>query len=432
MLSLTASDMNRYPQHKVADVQEERKAAVVASMPKSHFARGGAGAATSGRLTPEERITALTAGLHDALEEAVSGPGKWQELLDASATLWRYSGGNVALLMSQMAQRGDPPPSLVAGFKEWERHGCNVLKGEHALWVIAPRTARTTSVTMADGTRQRIPAGQQPPHGSVEEGQSTTVVGWRGQSVFDVSQTEGQPLLVPRSGLNTNAVPTELWDSLVRAAAMKGFKTAISQRQLSLASGFTDFETGQIQVGAWLGSEDRVAVLTHELGHVYLHGPKDDVGKLYGSGSEHRGLAEVEAESVAYTVLRAHGIDRRQQSASYLAGWSDAVIAAEVNSIDHATGGAKQLTRVDIAKSVLGRVTGATRNILDVTQPPGFGGKITGLANGRKADPEIDPVNADVVGGHPANPVGDQASSESTWRTPNPASSPSLGAVAGP
>ena len=67
-------------------------------------------------------------------------------LLDASANLWRYSGGNVALLMMQMAQRGTEEPTLVAGYKEWERHGRTVLRGEHALWVIAPRTARVQQV----------------------------------------------------------------------------------------------------------------------------------------------------------------------------------------------------------------------------------------------------------------------------------------------
>ncbi len=55
-----------------------------------------------------------------------------------------------------------------------------------------------------------------------------------------------------------------------------------------------------------------------------------------------------------YTVLRAHGIDRGQQSASYLAGWADAVIRAE-NDLKHSSSdGWVPTSRVDIAKSVLG------------------------------------------------------------------------------
>ncbi|MEQ4519302.1 ArdC family protein [Pseudarthrobacter sp. B907] len=119
----------------------------------------------SARMSPEERITSLTEGLHKILEEAVDSPSHWQVLLDASATLWRYSGGNVALLMMQMAQRGTEGPTLVAGYKEWERHGRTVVRGEHALWVIAPRTSRVQQVTLPDGTRRHVPLGEKLPQG---------------------------------------------------------------------------------------------------------------------------------------------------------------------------------------------------------------------------------------------------------------------------
>lgn len=348
------------------------------------------------RMTPEERITELTDGLHAILSKAVESPTHWQVLLDASATLWRYSGGNVALLMMQMAQRGTEEPTLVAGYKEWERHGRTVLRGEHALWVIAPRTARMNEITLPDGTRQRIPAGQRVPANAVEDGKKTVITGWRGQAVFDVSQTEGTPLLVPRAGGESAPDASELWQSLAEVARRHGFDLNVTNAQYGLTSGFTDFASRRVQVGAWLNDEDRAAVLAHELGHVLLHGPNDDVGRLYGSRADHRGLAEVEAESVAYTVLRAHGIDRGRQSASYLAGWADAVIGAESDARAQDTGSKLPASRVDIAKSVLGRVTAASKGILEITHPPGFGGKIAAA----DADPRVSPpVTYAGVGG---------------------------------
>ena len=328
------------------------------------------------RMTPEERVAALTEGLHTVLEKAVESPSHWQVLLDASATLWRYSGGNVALLMMQMAQRGTEDPTLVAGYKEWERHGRTVLRGEQALWVIAPRTARMQQVTMPDGTRQRIPVGGNLPQGAVDDGRKTVITGWRGQAVFDVSQTQGAPLLVPRPGLGSALNASDLWDSLTSVAGLHGFKVHVTDAQLGLTSGFTDFTEHRVQVGAWLSTEERLAVLAHELGHVLLHGPDDDVGRLYGSSADHRGLAEVEAESVAYTVLKAHGIDRGPQSASYLAGWAEAVIEAGSGAADRDLRQKLPKSRLDIAKSVLGRVTAASKGILEVTNPPGFGGKV--------------------------------------------------------
>ena len=251
------------------------------------------------RMTPEKRIAALTDGLHTILEQAVESPSSWQVLLDASATLWRYSGGNVALLMMQMAQRGTEEPTLVAGYKEWERHGRTVLRGEHALWVIAPRTARVQQMTLPDGTRQRVPLGEKLPRGAVDDGKKTIIVGWRGQAVFDVSQTQGTPLLVPRTIDGPEADAAELWQSLSEVASRHGFRVDVTDAQYGLTSGFTDFTQRRVQVGAWLGNEERAAVLAHELGHVLLHGPNDEVGRLYGSSADHRGLAEVEAESVA-------------------------------------------------------------------------------------------------------------------------------------
>jgi antirestriction protein ArdC len=339
-------------------------------------------------MTPEDRISALTEGLHKILERAVESPSHWQVLLDASATLWRYSGGNVALLMMQMAQRGTDEPTLVAGYKEWARHGRTVMRGEYALWVIAPRTARLQQVTLPDGTRQRIPAGEQVAHGAVDDGKKTVITGWRGQAVFDVSQTQGTPLLVPRGG--TESVPdvAELCGSLAAVAGSHGFNVDVTDAQYGLTSGFTDFTHHRVQVGAWLSPEERAAVLAHELGHVLLHGPDDAVGRLYGSSADHRGLAEVEAESVAYTVLKAHGIDRGPQSATYLAGWADAVIDAEKDALAHDASRRLPASRADIAKSVLGRVTAASKGILEITHPPGFGGKITSA----DADPRLRPA----------------------------------------
>jgi antirestriction protein ArdC len=361
--------------------------------------------AGTARMTPEERIAALTDGLHKTLERAVESPSRWQVLLDASATLWRYSGGNVALLMMQMAQRGTQGPTLVAGYKEWGRHGRTVLRGEHALWVIAPRTARIQQLTLPDGTQRRIPAGEQLPNGAVDDGKKTVITGWRGQAVFDVSQTQGTPLLVPSGSAGAVADATELWRALASVAGRHGFDVEVTEAQYGLRSGFTDFAVHRVQVGAWLSPEERTAVLAHELGHVLLHGPEDEVGRLYGSSADHRGLAEVEAESVAYTVLRAHGIDRGPQSATYLAGWADAVIEAENDALAHGAGSKLPSTRADIAKSVLGRVTAATKGILEITGPPGFGGKIAVVEAALRANPASSYVGLQQPSGSVNGPV---------------------------
>jgi|GEM_PF-1069969 len=326
---------------------------------------------------PEQRVAELTEGLYAVLAEAVDDPHQWHRLLDASATLWRYSGGNVALLMMQMAQRGPVQPTLVAGYKEWERHGRYVLKGEHALFVIAPRTARITETDPAPPSS----GFGDPPLAEPGDGRNRSrIVGWRGQAVFDVSQTEGEPLLVPTS--RPDELPLDprareqLWESLTAVVRQARYNLVVSDSQAGLADGFTDHARRLISVGSWLDLDNRVATLAHELAHASLHVPGDAIGALYGNSAEHRGLAEIEAESVAYVVLRAHGIDRGPQAAAYLVGWADAVLEAEADSILRGSRQRKPLSRVDIAKSTLGRVTSVAKTILETTNPAGLGGRL--------------------------------------------------------
>ncbi|MCQ9164131.1 ArdC-like ssDNA-binding domain-containing protein [Arthrobacter sp. STN4] len=359
------------------------------------------------RPSSEDRLTALTEQLHGLLENAISTPGRWHMLLDTSATLWRYSGGNIALLMAQMEERGQQQPLLVAGFREWERHGRNVVKGEHALWVLAPRTApKNTDVEPGGDAKTGSSAAEHASSGD-EQGDRRRIVGWRTQAVFDVSQTEGQPIYIPRPMQGIGSSPAGLWPSLVKFAQRKGFTVEESMSQYGMSSGYTDFANKKIQIGAWLGPEQRLAVLAHELGHVCLHGPDDQLGQLYGSGLDHRGLAEVEAESVAYTVLRAHGIDRSAESGSYLAGWADQVLAVEQASTAGSASEKGPTSRLEIARTTLARVTSACRSILEVTDPDNLGGKpatasmvvafdrgdLTGPVNGHEATdlaPKID------------------------------------------
>jgi len=345
------------------------------------------GAPPASHPGPEQRVTELTEAFYPLLAAAVEYPRQWHQLLDASARMWRYSGGNVALLMMQMAQRGTVKPALVAGYKEWERHGRYVLKGEHALYVIAPRTARIAE----DDNHPATPEGSTPDLAAPGDGiHRSRIVGWRGQAVFDVSQTEGEPLLVPISGqqdapLHVNSC-AQLWESLAAVARNARYNIVVSEKQAGLADGYTDHARRLISIGSWLDTEDRVATLAHEIAHASLHVPGDAIGALYGRSSEHRGLAEIEAESVAYVVLRAHGIDRGQQSAAYLTGWADAVLEAEADSILRCNRDRKPMSRVDIAKSVLGRVTSVAKTVLETTNPPGFGGRLGVVGPSRRLD----------------------------------------------
>src|SRR6185312_1841536 len=82
------------------------------------------------------------------------------------------------------------------------------------------------------------------------------------------------------------------------------------------ANGMTDYAARSVVVQHGLPEAQRVKTLAHELGHVLLHDP---AARPAGMG---RSRAEVEAESVAYLVAAAHGLDSNDYSVPYVAGWA--------------------------------------------------------------------------------------------------------------
>ena len=85
-----------------------------------------------------------------------------------------------------------------------------------------------------------------------------------------------------------------------------------------------------------------------EAGHVFLH-------QEQGS-RDCRGIVEVEAESVAYMVTSAHGLDSSQYTFNYVASWA-------LNAVT------EQRDLADILRSTGQRVIGAADLILQTTQP---------------------------------------------------------------
>jgi len=72
------------------------------------------------------------------------------------------------------------------------------------------------------------------------------------------------------------------------------------------ANGFTVYDTRQVRVREGVDDAQAVKTLAHEAGHVLLHHPEQR------EKFSCRGIVEVEAESVAYMVTAAHGLDASQ------------------------------------------------------------------------------------------------------------------------
>jgi DNA primase catalytic core len=268
--------------------------------------------------TPEQRAQAdkarddKLAGLHATLTEQVqalaAGPA-WKRWLDVAARFHDYSFNNTLLLLAQK-----PDATHVAGYSLWQQLGRQVTKGEKGLAILAPviRSAPT------DDPKHTTPAASET-QASVNGEQRRRVVGFRPAYVWDISQTTGDPLPEPpMPQLLAGQAPTGLWDSLAVHCQAAGF--TVTRRPLDDGlNGYTDFAGRQVVVRTGVDDAQAVKTLAHEVGHVLLHAPADFAGERTALC---RGEKEVEAESVAYLVAAAHGLDTAGYTFAYVAGWA--------------------------------------------------------------------------------------------------------------
>ena len=272
------------------------------------------------RAAAQEARTDRLEALHQQLAAGVAAirDGKaWADWLTVAGRLHTYSFNNQILIALQK-----PEARMVAGYGAWQAMGRQVRKGEKAIWILAPVTRRAR--TDADGTLDGDDlVGTSPAPDPVTTGAGGgrgSVVGFRGAGVFDVSQTDGDPIPTPPAPhLLEGHAPPGLWDALSEVITARGFTVArcTSAAEIGGANGLTDYGTRAVTVRGDVDDAQAVKTLAHEAGHVLLHDPRDR-----SEGPVCRDLIEVEAESVAYLVAAHHGLDTADYTFAYIAGWA--------------------------------------------------------------------------------------------------------------
>jgi hypothetical protein len=272
-----------------------------------------------------EKLDALQQRLTDQVADLRSG-ADWQRMLKFASRFHRYSANNSMLIAQQytaMFEQGivdKPVPSYVAGFNTWRALGRAVDRGQKGLAILAPTVYRDRGVAEPDGTMRELHAGERATKGETVVRGGRQVRGFRVEHVFALEQTSGEPLpSVPRPQPLVGQAPDGLIDGLRDLAVQEGFTLSMvaSKDDLDGADGTTRFTDRSIRVRSDMSEAAIASTLAHELGHVLLHDPHRDDGPTV----THRGIGEVEAESVAYIVSAAHGLDTSCDSMPYVAGW---------------------------------------------------------------------------------------------------------------
>ena len=246
------------------------------------------------KTSRDDAVDRLHQQLQDSLQELVTSED-WQRALSVAARFHDYSFANTRLIWAQSAARGFTP-NRVAGYRAWQELGRHVRKGERGLQILAPVIRKVT-----------------PDNGEEEE---RRVVGFRVVHVFDIAQTDGDPLPEVPITLVEGDLPSH-WEQVRGLITESGFDLQVADLdRLGEANGVTDWKQRDVVVRASLPGAQRFKTAVHELAHIRLHEPNSD------GRPSCRGIVEVEAESVAYMVCAGLGVDTAGYSLPYVASWS--------------------------------------------------------------------------------------------------------------
>lgn len=257
-------------------------------------------------LSPEEREQRREQlrGKLEAGVEKILDSEEFKRYLKTISNLHDYSWGNILLIMMQ-----DPEATMVAGYAAWQKMGRQVMR-------------RPDDVPAGEwGIKIRVPHFKKKSERDDEDDEERSPAYFAIGTVFDVRQTEGDPLVEPAS-------PTDLTGESDSASAIEKLARAYCAREdvdvrevgfaeLGLANGsYTPSKSPRnfIELKRGLTTDQRAKTLVHEIAH-------HEIAKL--TKLENHDAGEIVAEGVAFVVCDHFGLDTSDYSFPYVAGYAE-------------------------------------------------------------------------------------------------------------
>lgn len=223
-----------------------------------------------------------------------------------------YSFNNTLLIAMQR-----PDATLVAGYNAWKnKFNRYVKKGEKGIQIIAPAPVkeREEREKIDKDTGLTVLNENGEPEIEVVE---RVIPRFRVTTVFDYAQTDGEPLPT----LEVNELTARVKDyTLLKESIEQVSPVPIRFGEIEgSAKGYYSHMDKEICVRADMGESQTIKTMIHEVAHAMLH----DSDQMKQRGEEKDQLTkETEAESIAFTVCSALGIDTSDYSFPYVASWA--------------------------------------------------------------------------------------------------------------
>ena len=274
-------------------------------------------------ITEKQKVKEITDKLEEGLKELFESE-KYKNYLSTMSKFHNYSFNNTLLIALQR-----PDASLVAGYQAWQKNfNRHVKRGEKGIRILAPAPYKIKE------ERDKL----DPVTGEVmldKDGMPQTeevevkIPSFRAVSVFDVSQTDGEPLpeLEAKELLST----VEGYEDFIKAVTYVAPAPIGFEDIPGASKGYFNIEENRIAVQEGMSESQTLKTMVHETAHSMLHNKEVSKEDILAPAKD-RNTKEVEAEGVAFTVCSHFGIDTSEYTFGYIAGWSSGRDMKELKS----------------------------------------------------------------------------------------------------
>ena len=273
--------------------------------------------------TEKQKVKEITDKLEEGLKELFESE-KYKSYLSTMSKFHNYSFNNTLLIALQR-----PDATLVAGYQAWQKNfNRHVNKGERGIRILAPAPYKikeerdkldpVTGEVMLDkdGTPQT-------------EEVEIKIPAFRAVSVFDVSQTDGEP--IPELEAKELLSTVEGYEDFINAITYIAPAPIGFEDIPGASKGYFNIEENRIAVQEGMSESQTLKTMVHETAHSMLHNKEVNKEDILAPAKD-RNTKEVEAESIAFTVCNHFGIDTSNYFFGYIAGWSNGKDMKELKS----------------------------------------------------------------------------------------------------
>jgi len=254
------------------------------------------------KRTPQEYVD-----LADSTYLSLMRDGKYKDIVGGMVNLGDYSLRNQMLIQQQR-----PSATKVNNMNGWNYRKRHIVKGSESIKIIAPVFDKTITTDAA---------------GNVTEKTSDFVTGYNVNSVFDISQTDGEPLKEWITDKTLEENPT-----LIEAALKDTLNSYTFNEGQIDADGMLDTRNRTITLKSGMDEKQKLSTLVRQIAAALVVGRNRD--RFQGLRQEQLpNVTAVEVSAAANVVARKLGLDGGSLSEPDISNMSDEDLQKFSNNI---------------------------------------------------------------------------------------------------